>query len=337
MVFNPLAMAQMGMLAVPLRPVDFNIRKQPQKPKMHLEKKGMIKYYSLLIFVFFIFSLSCEKSNTGSEMENSGGFRIEINNSVIYDANDIDFYDFSSQLIYLKTGSHFFYSSYGSFSVLVDKEEIYTGQIYPMYSSYLPSGPVIQCAPTFYNDYVIPIGFIQFIDTTGNSLEDPRSDVRIMEALEKNHQYKKGLSCEILSIQKLRQNRIRVNLQLSTLDSDDLLILDPDRMGPELFHYFTNGLILQDSLNHTYTHHLEIGEPEPWNSWDIDWLTLLRGNETRTISLSYDDFEIPETGDYTAFFQFPGLSYQVERAELYQNGDRIWLGQVKSSKMIDIK
>jgi len=287
--------------------------------------------------ILLILTVSCEKSDNDLDSEIKDGFSLIINDSITYNSNYIDFYDFSSHLIYLKTGNNFSYSNRGTFSILVDNEEIYTGQMFPMYSSYLPIGPVIRCAPTFYNDYIIPIGFNQFIDTEGNSNDDPRNDLRIIEALNKYNQYKKGLSSEILTVQKLSDNKVKITLQLINLDFDNLLFLDPDNMGLELFHYFTNGLILKDSLDNTFTHNLTIQEPEPWNTWKNYWLSEINGNETKTISITYNDFDNLSSGQYAACFNYPGLGFQIDKEELQQDNGRIWLGELNNPKLIDIE
>ncbi len=65
---------------------------------------------------------------------------------------------------------------YGTFNVLVDKKEIYAGDIIPFYSSTMGTGPIINCEPALFNDYIIPICFNQLVDIDENSIEDPRSD-----------------------------------------------------------------------------------------------------------------------------------------------------------------
>ena len=123
---------------------------------------------------------------------------------------------------------------------------------------------------------------------------------------------------------------------MTNLESDNLLYLDPDKMGLELFHYFTNGLIIRDSQN-SYTYKLTTQKPEPWDSWAADWLTVINGNETKTISIIYNDFDFLPTGEYTASFSYPGLSHQIEKEELQQNIGRIWLGELNNTKVIDIE
>lgn len=282
-------------------------------------------------------SISCEKDDNDFDTITHNVFSLEINDSIVYNSNQIDFYDFSSHLIYLKNDYSFSYSNLGVFSVFVDSIEIYSGQMFPGYSSYLPMGPVIHCAPTFYGDYIIPIGFNQFIDSTGHSNEDPRTDLRIIEALKEHNQYKEGLSCEILSIQKLSSNKVKIDLQLTNNDSDKLLFLDPDKMGLELFHYFTNGLLLKDLSNYTFTHQLTVSQPEPWDTWKNDWLSVINGNENKTISIIYDNFETITSGQFKGLFNYPGLGSQVAKKDLQQDNGRIWLGELHITKMIQIE
>lgn len=281
--------------------------------------------------------ISCEKDDNDLNIGNQTGFSLHINDSIVYNSNQIDFYDFSSHLIYLKNGNSFSYSNRGVFKVLVNNSEIYTGQMFPGYSSYLPMGPVIHCAPTFYGDYIIPIGFNQFIDSVGDSNEDPRNDSRIIETLKKNNQYREGLSCEILSVQKISSNNVKINLQLTNNDSDNLLYLDPDKMGLGLFHYYTNGLLLQDLSNKTFMHQLTITQPDPWDTWENDWLSIITSNESKTISIIYDNFETITTGQFEAFFNFPGLGSQVDKEDLQQDNGRVWLGQLQMKKKIEFE
>jgi len=298
-----------------------------------------MKNLTNLINVIIILTLiiGCERSANDLDTEIKNRFSLVIDDSITYNSNAIDFYDFSSHLIYLKPDNNFSYSNRGAFSVLVDDEEIYTGQMFPMHSSHFPTGALIPCAPTFYNDYIIPVEFNQIVDTNGSSNDDPRNDSRIIEALKKNNQYKRGFSSEIISVQKTSDNKVKITIELINRDSDNLLFLDPDKMGLELFHYFTNGLIIKDSQNNSYTHNLTIEKPDPWDSWEADWLTVIDGNEAKTISLIYDDFDILPAGEYTALFNYPGLKSQIEKEELQQNNGRIWLGELNNTKTIDIE
>ncbi len=290
---------------------------------------------SFLLFIVFL-AISCEKNKTDS----LDGFCIVSNNKVVISHNDFEYYDYSSHLIYMNNNKSFAndISEIGAFTVYADGIEIYSGQLLPMYSSFLPSGPVIRSQPSFYGDYIIPIGFIQIIDSLGNAIPDPREDVRIVEALQRYNQYHSGLSCEINSVQYSSQNNVVIELQLSNNDSFNYYYLDPNKMGIGLFHYFTNGLFIRDFRNKKVcTHKIETIQPEPWDTWKTEWLSLIKSNETKIITLTYDSFENVLSGQYKATFEFPGLSFQIDKDDIQQNNGKIWLGELDVIKDITIE
>jgi len=302
-----------------------------------------MKTINIIASLVFAILVSCEKTNPDltnpALLVNAGdNFMIRFNDSLVINQDQIDFYDFSSQLIYLKTGHSFSPSGEGLFTVLVDSSEIYSGKMLPSYSSLLYMGPIIRCTPSFYGDYLIYIGFIQLIDSLGNKInEDPRSDIRIIETLKKLDKYRAGLSCEIKSVERLSSNSVKVKFLLTNNDPFNLYYLDPGKMGINLFHYFTNGLFLTDQNNKTYTHNTSYLRPEPRNAWKNDWLSVLKSKESRVHSIIYGEFETIPPGYYKADFSFPGLSNQVTRDEFQKDNGRIWLGDLYTTKKIFIK
>ena len=126
----------------------------------------MKRFLVLLLSSAILFcGFGCEESEISEKIGYYDQFSLVINDTIIYDSNSIDFYDFSSGLIYLKAGNTFKYEGEGTFSVKVDNEEIYTGRMHSMYTSTWPVGPVIYSSPNIFNDYIIPIGIGALIDT----------------------------------------------------------------------------------------------------------------------------------------------------------------------------
>ena len=299
----------------------------------------MKKTLTFLIFIT-VALISCEKDEFDLHGELKDGFCIVANDKVVLDHNDFEYYDYSTHLIYMKNSKSFVddIESIGEFKIFADKKEIYTGQTVPGFHSFLPTGPIISTHPSGYGDYIVPIEFIQIIDTLGNVTPDLREDTRIIEALKKYNQFHSGLSCEINSVQYLSPNDVIVELNLKNNDSFSYYYLDPDKMGINLFHYFTNGLFIKNFASHeSYTHETEHIQPDPWNSWNIDWLSIINGNESKTITIHYDNFEQVPSGAYKATFEFPGLRFQVEKDELVQNNGQIWLGEINMIKDITIE
>jgi hypothetical protein len=289
--------------------------------------------FILQVAVMLVFISGCSKERT-----NSDEFLITIDGSLAYDLNDIDFYDFSSHLVYLKEGTTFIYDKAGTFKVMVKGSEIYSGTILTWFSSMLPAGPHIFCMPSIYGNYIIPIRFRMLPGADENIPYDPRGDQRIMDILQKHGKFRNGLSSEIVTLQFNTLQKIELTLKITNNDDSDILYLDPDKMGNELFHYFTNGLTLYSRFKPeiSFTHQLEALPAEPYDSWQKEWLSVLSSNESKTIVITYDNFESVEPGQYRAVFNYPGLRYQVNRDELFQPEGRIWLGEVDTEKLFFI-
>jgi hypothetical protein len=290
---------------------------------------------AFLVFASILFA-SCKRE----EFTPTGdGISITFGDKVTLTSKDIDFYSFSSHLIYLKGDNSFMKEGLyrDSFQVFANAEKIYSGYINSWISSYMPSGPVIYAPATFYPNYVVPIGFNGITDASGKSNVDPRGDVRIVRALKDVGQFQEGLKCEFRSLQFNAKNKLVLQLALINDDSINYLYLDPMKMGMGLFHYFTNGLSLWDATSFkSYSNHVQYIQPDPYNSWEKDWLSVIEKHSEKTIVITYDNFDEVPSGKYRLTFSFPGLTH-VEKADLFQQNGRIWLGDLHLSQDFQIR
>lgn len=297
-----------------------------------------INILPLFIAILAIAFTSCEKDELSSGNKSTEGFSLKSNGETIIGPEDIEYYDYSAHLIYLKNHKSFAndIKDIVDFSVYADGVEIYTGHTQSGYSSSMHLGAVIPIQPSFYPDFIIPIGFNKIIDSLGNSTPDPREDDRIADALKEWNQFHAGLSCELSSVNYSSPNKVVVKLNLRNNDSFNYYYLDPEKMGINLFHYYTNGLHLWDSNKSRYlTHKISVDRPV-YNLWDLDWLSVIKGNETVKIKLTYDKFESVSSGEYRAFFRFPGFHSNVSKDEIQQSNGKIWLGEIEAVKIITI-
>jgi hypothetical protein len=255
-------------------------------------------------------------------------------NLIILEQNEIDYYDFSAHLIYLKDEHSLIKSISGALiDIYVDSTLIYPLVLYPMItSSYSPYGANILSWPSLYPDNVV---FIDYADFSG--LTDKRNDDRIIDVLKKYGRFHEGLSCDIQSIQVTTDNKVKLDLTLSNNDTFDYYYLDPVKMGLKLFHYFTDGLILTDNQENKYMQRIGSIPPVPWNSWNMGWLSLIKMGGKIDISILYDQFDTIPPGQYQASFQFPGLTYQIKKSDIQQEEGRIWLGEMTITKDITIE
>jgi hypothetical protein len=288
----------------------------------------------LLIFAVLLIT-ACSKSD---EFVPGDGFWIGVtaldknggSYDKVIDISDIEAYDFSSHLIYLKQNNPSISDiESGAFRVYVKDVKIYTGKFQPNSLSTLPEGVYINL-PRFYPDYILELKWSAVTENVNDPMDDPRTDPRIIEALKARNQYREGLNCKILSIQFQENNKVEFSFNLTNNDTIDYYFLDPDKMKIGLFHYFTNGLVLMN-LNDLkfYNPQITITMPDDKSEylWEKPLLSVIKKGETKTYTVNYDAYDAMPSGKYRAYFTFPGLAH-VEQKDLQQSGGKIWLGSV---------
>ena len=298
---------------------------------------------TLLALILFMLT-GCETAEDpvdqyrGSSGELTDGLCLLVGDQVVVNHNDIEYYDYGTHLIYLKDhmSCEKVLETATELKVYAGGEEIYTMTTQPGYSSFAPMGPVIWTAPSFYPENVIAIDLIESYELMIGTVTDPREDPRIVEVLEKYGQYMKGLHAEITSLWCGIQE-LRMSMELSNRDQVDYYYLDPEKMGMGLFHYFTHGVVLWDTVLHrSYSKLIEEFEPSPWDAWELDWMSVLKGGESVHITLAYDKFMWLPIGTFVAYFEYPGLQYQVGRDQLDQAHGRIWLGKLRLRGEVEV-
>ena len=285
---------------------------------------------SLLIGSAILMTLtSCESLLNNSNTE----YLLKTDDGLVYSYSDVELYDSSTHILYLKSSHPEFTNNESSnFSFFAKGEEIYKGVFWPVYSSSLPSGPYITSFSSFYPDFTIRIEHMA-ID---NKPEDPRNDPRIISAMMDHNLLHSGLSVSISSID-YAGGQLIFKFTVTNQDVSDLLILDPDKTGENLFHYFTNGLIIRKLTNEeVFSSQIVPETPSPWNSWKTDWLSELKSGDARQFTINYSVNSPLVPGEYIAAFEYPGLTLGVTRDKLFQDGNRIRIGDIFISHKIII-
>lgn len=298
--------------------------------------KSFLPYVALLLVLLS----GCDQEQDVNPRKGAG-ISMKIGNKIVLTAADIDYYDLSTHFIYLK-GTNSFLSDKlvrDSFQIYANNEKIYTGVFHSWYMSSMPIGPAIFTPGMFYGDYLVSISLFRNFDQSGKRIpsEDSRKDPRILNALKLWGQLHEGLQCAIRSVQFNAGGKVSLELELANNDSDNYYYLDPDKMGLGLFHYFTNGLSFwSPSLQKSYVNHIQYIQPEPANSWQMNWLSLIRRHEKKTIWIHYTNFDPVPAGLYLLYFRFPGLSH-IEKGDLVQRNGRIWLGELDLSTEFQVR
>ena len=304
--------------------------------------RPVIKY----VLFLFIFNIGCESDNVSPNHEEdlnqiTDGLCIQFGDSIIINHEEIDYYDFSTHMIFLKENHEFLHNNNWvlgnmSFSIYANRDKVYTGSLFPPWASYLPAGPYIDF-PFIYPEYVIKINHpSEEYYYQGNSTPDPREDEEIINTLKAHEQFHAGLANSIDEIDIEPNGEISFKITITNKDTFNYYILSPERMGIGLFHYFTNGLIFLNEIAGWLNHQCTTISPEPWDSWSIDWLDLIENGTSKSYNIHYSDFDTIPSGQYKVSFYYPGLR-NVEIHDINQSNGRIWLGGVttKMERFVD--
>lgn len=296
----------------------------------------MNKIFLIVISITLILT-SCENDKSESELDPGEEYVSEdstdidvilkIGADISFGYDDIELYDSSTHIFYFKTTHpEFDKIKQLQFQFYVKGDTIYKGDFWPTYFSSHPSGPYITNYPLLYQNYALRI------DLRESSDPDPRNDPRLIQALKDHNLLHSGLILEISSI-VYTSSQITFSFKVTNYDRSELLILDPEKMGLSLFHYFTNGLIIRNIPWTTITTiKIPYQTPSPYNGWYADWLYKISPQETKTYVFKYPVSSPLSPGEYVVSFEYPGLTFQVSKDQLYQNSIRIWLGDLVGSK-----
>lgn len=273
-----------------------------------------------LILITIISTLSsCEKP---VEITDQDVF-FKIGKEKAFRFDDIELYDSSTHIIYFKESQNEFSEILqGPFSFFDKGDTIYSGSFWPGYSSFIPRGPIILSPPNMYGDYALRI------EIWMGDKPDVRNSPEIIALLKKHGLLHSGLSGSVDFVET-GENQLSFGYTIVNNDLTDLMILDLNKTGPNLFHYFTNGLYLRDqNHNEVFSGTIPLQKPEPWNSWKADWLSLLKSGDSISFTINYPVDAPISPGEYNLLFEFPGLAYQVSKDQLFKDDYRIWLGDI---------
>lgn len=284
---------------------------------------------------------SCEEDNSdqafdptqddGSISKSDPEVFLKIGSNLYYKYSDLELYDSSTHILYFRTNhSEFDNNSTSVFKFIINSDTIYTGDFWPSIRSDFPTRPFISTWPFWLQSHAL------WIDNRDNAKPDLRNESSIIQALKDRNLLHSGLLVVINSIQ-ITNTQATLSFSVTNKDQSDLFILDPNKMGINLFHYFTNGLVFWKSANsQPFYVNVPSQAPSTYDSWKIDWLSKLNSNETKTFGFTYPLDSPIDPGEYNVTFDYPGLLFQISKDQLNQDNARVWLGKIKSSIKIVI-
>lgn len=275
--------------------------------------------------VVLLILTSCKK------LDNKEVF-FKIGSDLEYKFSDIELYDTSTHMLYFKqVRDEFKDIEKGSFSFLDNGDLIYSGSFWPGYSSSIPTGPFIMSPPSMFGNYALKI------DNWSPNVVDTRNDPKMISILNQHSLLHSGLAISSSSVE-INGTQLTFKFTVKNQDQSDLMIIDFDKIGTNLFHYFTNGLYIYDLAHkEVFSSTIQHQAPDPWNSWKADWLSELKSGASKQFTIIYTINNPINPGEYDSSFDFPGLAYQVTKDQLNQGSSRIWLGDIILKKRITIQ
>ena len=255
---------------------------------------------------------------------------------------DIEFYDFSSHCIYLKTDKGDYFESYDEgcfdpvlikklFVVVAGGSRCYIGSIHSGLLSSMPLGPTMdELDVWFYPKDVM------HISKAWGGEEDIRSMDQIRESLTVLHLYHGGLDLSLDAVSVIENAdtaTVQYTFKIINDDIDDLLILDPDRMGSAQFHYFTPGVVFRQGSAYYYSQYKDVIKPEPFDSWEPEWFTKIKAGEFLQRTVQLRGYPRIPAGSYDCYLGFSN-PIKIEREDRYSSGARYWLGEITSEEIV---
>jgi len=255
-------------------------------------------------------------------------------------ASDISFYDFSSHCIYLNKNKKEIFSQDAiikqydqPFVVVAENARCYVGNIYSLAFSVAPTIPHFDIIDiNYYPDDVL------HISRGWSDKTDARNSSFVKYDLTSKNKLHEGLLLQLLDVKILSNSdtaTVQYTYSLTNKDKDDLYVLDPDKMGSSLFHYFTNGVDFTGNGHIYYSEYNKTEQPEPFDSWNPEWFTKITSGSTMQRTVTLKGYPHIPGGTYNCFFKF-SAPRKIDKSSRVLSGGRYWLGEIESVNEINL-
>ena len=130
-------------------------------------------------------------------------------------------------------------------------------------------------------------------------------------------------------------------------DTDDLYVLDPERINTDFFHDFQNGIrgrrTEADEVSFAWPNPRNNGgEPTPRGKVDLAWFSLLKSGQTMTRTVVMKGLPKIFPGEYECHLSYGSPEYfhggtgTVTKQQRRQKDGRVWLGQIEATLVINV-
>lgn len=244
--------------------------------------------------------------------------------------SEIDFYDWSSHIIYLNVEKEKDKHSGRYFIFKANSKLLFLGVFFPMYWSSIPQFPSIIATDDFFLPKdVVGLGGYGFNE---NSLYlENNGEFKI--ALEKSGLLKEGIAVELTNLLRENSTTLKYTFSVTNLDSENIYILDPNKMGDSRFHYYTNGVGLRMADIYYWANDFDVTASE---SIKASWYYKLAPGKSMVRTVKQNGYSSLPTGEVEASFRFPGANIK-NPGEWRKPDGRVWLGSFRTEKEMKLR
>ncbi len=124
---------------------------------------------------------------------------------------------------------------------------------------------------------------------------------------------------------------IQYTLKISNNDVDDLLVLDADKMGSNLFHYFTNGpvIVSEERQLHYYSAHKDHVAPAEGVEFVPAWFTMIKSGSSKSWTITLKGYDTIEPGLFECDMRFSNPT-RINLQDRFIGKARYWLGDIET-------
>ncbi len=254
---------------------------------------------------------------------------LELENEAWLSETEIKFYDWSSHIFYLTEEKEKEKHSGRYFVLKAGGEPLFLGLFFPIYSSAMPQFPsIIAHDDFFYPTDVIALGGYGFYETTTSFDKDHK----FRTAMEKSGLLREGISVELTGLDRVNASSLKYTFTVTNHDSENIYVMDPERMGSSRFHYYTNGVYLTQNKSYWWAENINA---TPSEKIAPNWYYKLSPGRSITRTVQLDAYNSLPSGAVSATFNFPGA--RVNKGEWQKNDGRIWLGSFRVEAELDLQ
>lgn len=289
---------------------------------------------TLLILGFIFFNcISCSKE-AKEELE----LTIEISEEYNLTENDIEFYDSSSCILFLKEAIDLKYrfenipdDSFEDFNIKLNNEIIFSGVFFPVYTANpSPTPNFIGCSDNdSINSDIIRFEYINYPENS----EDKRRDERLIQFFNQNRKLRKGLTCSIKNVKTVSTNDsiLQVEMVIKNDDNDSYLIPDLTKMSSDQFSTLTGGISIKKPNVDWHEAQLKDSYILDKNIMVLDNLSIIKKNEEITFIVKARYNFAFEKGVYNCIVRYGNTTYlNFLNLRLNQNNGRVWIGDTNA-------